>query len=153
RGTVVASRKRTRGGQRAEARIARAQIAQEGIERIGRAQRARHIAEFGLGRGRRYRHHIERAPVRSGPHPGRVFAAKPGEADYVIAERIAYAAAQDGDSLLFVERLELTPAIAIEELDLLAGLRPALGRPIDVGAQPDRLGTRYIGDDLDRHIV
>ena len=51
------------------------------------------------------------------------------------------------------ERFEVAPAVAVIELDLFGGLAPAPRRPVDIGAQPDRLAPGDIGDDVEREIV
>ena len=48
---------------------------------------------------------------------------------------------------------KLLPAFAVEQFDLLRQLAPAPRRPVDVGAQPDRLAADQVGDDVEREIV
>src|SRR5689334_20350433 len=84
----------------AERGIARAQIAQEGLERIGSAQRTGHIAEFSVGRADGRCQDVEGAPVRSVAHLSGVFLAKAVEAKDVITKSVADRAAQDVEALL-----------------------------------------------------
>ena len=52
-----------------------------------------------------------------------------------------------------VQRLEVAPAVAVIELDLLGRLAPAPRRPVDIGAQADRLAAGDVGDDVEREVV
>ena len=91
----------------------------------------------------------------SGPSAnlGRVAFAQARERDRFLGQRIADRRAQHVGALVVVQRLELLPALAVEQLDVLGRLAPALGRPQDVGAQPLRLRPLDLGDHFEREIV
>ncbi len=86
-------------------------------------------------------------------HLGRIFAAEPLEAELVLSQGVAHGGAQQIAALRIVERLPVAPALAVEQLDLLGRLAPALARPHDVRAQPDRHALLDIRDDLERDVV
>ena len=52
-----------------------------------------------------------------------------------------------------VQRFEVAPAIGVIQFDLFGRLAPAPRRPVDVGAQPDRLAAGDIGDDIEREVM
>ena len=141
------------GGQRAGVRIACAQVAQEGVERVDRRDGAGDVAELGATRRHRGGDHLEGAPIGPFAHLAGIFFAEAFEPDRVLGQREADRRAQDVGALGIAERLELAPALAVQELDLLSRLAPALCRPQDVGAQPDRFAGLDIGNHLERQVV
>jgi hypothetical protein len=48
---------------------------------------------------------------------------------------------------------KLFPSVAVEQLDVLGCLLPVPRRPVDVGAEPERLAAFEAGDHLEREIV
>ena len=146
---VRALRRRRRTGFR----IARAQVAQERLQRIDRGNRARDLGEFrALGLDRRG-DDLEGARIGPVAHLAEIALAEPGETHRFLAERVADRGAHDVGALGVGERREFLPAIAMQRLELLRRLRPLLRRPEDVGAQPGRLAALDIGDDLVGDVV
>ena len=143
--------RRARGKHR-HVRISRLHVADKAVERIDGGYHARHVAELGTVGAKPRHHHFEGALVCAA-HLGRILLAQPPHAERVVGECETDSGAQDVGPLALVERLENLPALAMEQFDLLRRLLPALGRPIDVGAKPNRLPGFQVGDHLEREIV
>src|SRR3954463_15574893 len=114
---------------------------------------ARDVAEVGRAGALRRGRDLEAAPVRSVRHLGRIFSAEPLETELVLGQGVAHGGAQQIAAIRIVERLPVAPALAIEQLDLLGRLAPALARPHDVRAQPDRDPLVDIRDDLEPDVM
>jgi hypothetical protein len=123
------------------------------VERVYRRDGAGDVAKLGAARRDRSGDHLEGALIGPLAHLAGVFLAEAVEPDRVLGQGEADRRAQDIGPLGVAERLEFAPALAVEELDLLGRLAPALCRPQDVGAQPDRFAGLDIGSHLERKIV
>ena len=147
------ARRRASGMHALHLRIARLEIAQEPGQRVAGGHDPRHLAELGAVGAEPAGDHVEGAAVRALGHLGRVFVAQPRGAELVLGQRIGDAGAQHVGALRVGERLEALPAVAVQQLDVLGRLLPVPRRPVDVGAEPQRLAALEAGDHLEREIV
>ncbi len=88
-------------------------VAQKSIERIDGGDAPRHVLEFAVAGADRRAHHREGARVGPVGEFGRVAFAQARQRDRFVGQRIADRRAQHVEALVFVQRLELLPALAI----------------------------------------
>ncbi len=71
----------------------------------------------------------------------------------ILRQRVADHGADHIALFQRIQRFEVAPAIAVIQFDLLRRLAPPPRRPVDVGAQPDRLAACDIRDDVEREVM
>ena len=114
-------------------RVAGAKIAQESVKRAGGHYLFGNALKLGTGGSQRCGDDLERAPIGSIGHLGRVFLAEAVEPDRVLGQRIGDSATQDIRTLGISEGRKVAPALTVFPFNLLACLLPAMRCPQNIG--------------------
>ena len=89
--------------------------------------------KLGTGGSQRRGDDLERAPIGSIGHLGRVFLAEAVEPDRVLGQRIGDSATQDIRTFGISKRCKVAPALTVFPFNLLACLLPAMRCPQNIG--------------------
>ena len=114
-------------------RVAGAKIAQESVKRAGGHYLFGNALKLGTGGSQRCGDDLERAPIGSIGHLGRVFLAEAVEPDCVLGQRVGDGATQDIRTFGIRERRKIAPALTVFPFNLLACLLPAMRCPQNIG--------------------